>query len=392
MFGDCPHTHTPVPHQAEFDDNGPAVQACGTCSGLLIQCGGCDTLNRRAATYCRYCKRKLDNHAAKQRLAKPGELMRRIEDAVQAPLSEVFPAPDDAIPVHWLVGEDGLYLFSEQAYLGQCNVYRAPLTDFPTPAGAMLTRYPLPATDRWIDEPFLGRHGLFLATADALHYFPTHGDADYLVQRTWTAPPGRKIAALCRRDNEHCCLLVVDADSATPSNGVIVYDGNTQTGDWKPSISLDLPAAQGYGYVAGPAGSAFDADIWVYNGAEVVFVSLGRAPLVRKRLQLEQGQEPLRSVKERSRRGFFAPFMMTNGVGLRQFVFPGKPHNDALASINVLDLANDRVRSWGDLGREDWLRADPWGEGVLVRRRGKLLHLVNGTALTEKEEIGRAHV
>lgn len=381
MIGDCPHTHEPVPHTADFDESGGAVQSCSICGGLIRQCSNCDTLNRQAASFCRRCGQGLAQPPSdQQRLVTPGELERRLSTAEQTPLELVFQIPEASVLVHWLLSADGLFLFVEQPYLAQVNVYRAPITDFPVPEGDLLNiSYPLPATDRWVDEPLVTKHGLFLAAADALHFFPAHGDANYLAQRVWSVPVGHRLEALCPCDNGRCALFIVNAETSGPTSALLLYQGNTQTREWQLALELDLPAAQGYGYVSGPARGACEADIWVYNGTEIIFIALNRTPVVKRRFPVVQGQEPQQSFKGRARGGFFQPFVMTNATKAGQFVYPGKPRNGGQASIAVLDLTTGGERNWGELRIGDWLRPDPWGEGILMRHGKQLEHVVSGT-------------
>ncbi len=383
MVDDCPHSHEPVPHAAQFDADGPQVQACGACGGLLRRCDNCEALNRLAARHCRSCGRELRRlDGADRPLPVPGELDRRLRDAKPQPFSAVFPLAEDAAPVHWLIGPDGVYLFAEQAHLGQATLLRAATTEFPEPVARELTTsaQPLPTSNRWLSAPVANAHGAFVASAEALHYFSAHGDTQYLRQRRWSAPAGQRIEAVGWRDNGHCALLIGPATDTVRAE-VTLYDGNTQLRDWQPVLTLDLPAAQGCGYAAGPAAGVCDADLWVYNGTEVVFIALGKTAVITRRLPTDGGQAPLPNLRDCLRRGFFQPLVLVSAIGTKRFVFPAAPRDGAAAAIGVLDLGARGSRIWGDIGVGDWLRPDPWGEGLFVRRNGALVHLLNGAAV-----------
>lgn len=383
MLEDCPHSHEPEPHAAQFDHSDPRVQSCGTCRGLLRSCDCCGVPNRLAARYCRSCGKELRRiDGADRPLPVPGELERRLRDAKCLPFRDVFPIADDATPVHWLIGPDGVYLLAERPHLGQVTLLRAAATGFPEPLASELnaSTHPLPASKDWLDAPTANAHGAFLASARGLHYFPAHGDAHYLQQRLWSVPGGQRIEALGWRDNGHCSLLVAP-DTDMPCAEVVLYDGNTQVRDWQPVLPLDLPTAQGCGYAAGPAAGICGADLWVYNGAEVLFVRLGKAPAITCRLPTDNGLAPLPNLRDRLRRGIFQPFVLANAIGTRRFIFPTVARDGSAVAIGVLDLDTRGSRSWGDIGIGDWLLPDPWGEGLLVRRSGALTHLLNGAVV-----------
>jgi hypothetical protein len=391
--GICPHTHEPLQHRAGFDSAVRKTQACQVCGGRILACPHCAALNRTAARFCRACGEGLTDAAASvPPLANPGELRRRIDgiaaesdSVLLTPLADAFSLPEAVKPVYWAAGEDGLFLFVELPRVGSVAVYRAELADPRSLSGTELTgARPLPRSEDWLQEPILGEHGLFVADHNKLHYFPTAGDDAYLTQREWILGDGLRIASFCICDDGTCALIATGAPANSPPV-VQVLAGNAHTRGWQPALEVAFSHAA-KGYASGQADGAFGADLWIHDGAELVFVALGDAPSVRHRIAIDRGLEPPGTFKAALHRGFFTPCMLRAAAGGRHFVFPGRAADGGGASISVLDLATGESRNWGSFRPGDWLRTDSWGEGLLVCHDQRITHMTHGASQWEEKD------
>lgn len=350
----CPHTH-----QSEhvFNEQENFVyQQCSECYGLIQFCPHCNRANRLLAHFCVECGHELNlSNLIPTKLLRPGE----IRQAAQAPshysLDHILQLPENYRPFMWFSAAEGLLVLSHNhtSMTLPLLLHFIPAYQLDIQTGAILLTESIPSYTAWIQQPLISQQGLFIATQQELHYFPTHGYEQIFAPQIWQPAAGCKIRAIAIGEDGYPLKLI-------SNNHLQLIFGDK---------IVDLEnAANDAGYAIAVA-KATPNLCAVYGNHELVLIDLNQQNVVQNIHNLSEAVQAAVLFHERLRNfSYFEPFLIGSNDSLRAII-PVTTNNSQKplkAGVVRFDDLNATPTKTNGFPFNTWILADPWGMGFTV--------------------------
>ncbi len=388
---ECPHLALPSPHNLDASfPNGRGN--CRVCGGSVRECGTCRGINRGAALYCHHCGRSLaDSVEQAGALLPPGEIRESVIGfRADRALLRLLGVPADAQPFLWLkTGESGILVFTQAS--NQSQVWLS-LIELPDASRGRLISDKMPALDDWVAAPVVNRHGLFVATAHAIHAWASHGYGEHFAHHVWTPPSGQTVSAIA--GGTDYTLRVLTRDDEIAFN---LFIGNGQSPAWRLAAQLEMrpPPASHVWIGTVPPDAVLpgaSSGLWVLAGdALSVFDEVSGRRLLQVAATLPKPTE-IRGrgfhwgYRQRLITGLFEPVMCSAPGREAWLVFPMA--GASVPGAGVINMNNEaRARRLDDFDTTDWLAVDQGG--VLLCRGETLVRFQDGQKSWEYSLGGR---
>ncbi len=350
----CPHTH-----QSEHvftEQENIVYQQCSECYGLIQFCQFCSRANRLLAHFCVECGHKLNlPNLIPSQLLRPGE----IRQAAQAPshysLDGILQLPENYRPFMWFSAAEGLLVLSQNQTSMSLPLllHFIPAYQLDIYSGAILLSKSISSYATWIQQPLISQQGLFIATQQELHYFPTHGYEQIFAPQIWKPDAGSKIRAIAIGEDGHPLILVSN------NHLQLIFADKI--------VDLENAANDGgYAIAVAKAAPNFCA---VYGNNELVLIDLNQENVVKNIQNLSESVQaaPLfhESLKNFS---YFEPFLIGTNDSLRAII-PVTTNNSQKplkAGVVRFDDLNATPTKTNDFPLNTWILPDPWGIGFIL--------------------------
>lgn len=296
---------------------------CAGCGQQVRHCAACATRNRTLARFCRHCGAALMPLPDEDyRLCSPGEVAEAVEEPQRFPLEKILGLGNDSRADLWLAHDDGLFVIATQIDRQDAPVSLYFLHQMMFRHGAArVLASSLPGIDRWLDLPLVVGQGLFLATDDAIDFFPSHGADDLFQHIRWQPQAGERLLALAEDDQTGLIVLLL----RNATGEMQIATGNSQSRHWDDRLSIAYTStARGYeiGFLPGNS-----SQLWLYDGETFLqFDFPGNAGTLRplKQRTLPAGYPPPPTAKARTRLDYFKPFVIRPTASAATLVYPRK--------------------------------------------------------------------